>query len=315
MRTRSAVAAAMGLLACGPSFAQHVDILVWDAGGTVGVGEYDFDNAAPSDRRVQIGRLNDLYSVDSPGFIALTGSDALPGGEDLMWDFLPMTVDAGTHEGYRSTILYWDGQGSTPEFGPTETDDYEFSIFSIAGSAAATGGAGLEPGNAITTTPPNGSIHEHPFYFLDDNGDGLNTTLPAAGVYVVALQLSIGELEPSGPVFMVWATPELSVLPAIQPAALWVTDRVDTLFVEPLDGDFNSDGLVDAADYTVWRDGLRTVYQPSDYDTWVANFGATAPSSPGRTAAVPEPRSLFLLAALSACGAFVRPSVFSSSVA
>lgn len=311
MRTLSIVAAAMGSLACGPAFAQHIDILVWDADGTVGVGEYDFDNAAPSNRRVQLGRFNDLYAVDSPGFIALTNSGALPGGESLTWDFLPMTVDAGTHDGYRSTILYWDAQGSTPEFGPTETDDYEFSIFAIAGSAAATGAAELEAGGVIATTPPNGSIHEHPFYFLDDNGDGLNTTLPAAGVYVVALQLAIGELEPSDPVFMVWATPELSVLPAIRSAAQWVTDRIDTLFVEPLEGDFTLDGVVDAADYTVWRDGLGTVYQPSDYDVWAANFGATAASPPSNSTAVPEPTGFLLLAALAVSRACVRPSFVS----
>ena len=38
-----------------------------------------------------------------------------------------------------------------------------------------------------------------------------------------------------------------------------------------LPGDFNSDGVVDAADYVVWRKGLGSVYMEADYDIWRAN--------------------------------------------
>ena len=62
--------------------------------------------------------------------------------------------------------------------------------------------------------------------------------------------------------------------------------------VPALDGDYNLDGTVDAADYTVWRDGLGTTFTLSDYDVWVNNFGATAPASSG---AVPEPTAGLLL--------------------
>lgn len=68
-----------------------------------------------------------------------------------------------------------------------------------------------------------------------------------------------------------------------------------TLFLEAvpaLDGDYNLDGAVNAADYTVWRDGLGTMFTPGDYDVWVANFGATAPAS---SVAVPEPTAGVLL--------------------
>jgi hypothetical protein len=74
-------------------------------------------------------------------------------------------------------------------------------------------------------------------------------------------------------------------------------------------GDFNGSGIVDAADYTIFRDnlggdssvlngngsGAATVVQ-ADYDLWKANFGNGGSSS----AAVPEPATLtlFLLAAL-----------------
>jgi hypothetical protein len=72
-----------------------------------------------------------------------------------------------------------------------------------------------------------------------------------------------------------------------------------------LPGDFNTDGTVDAADYIVWRNGLRASYTQTDYDIWRANFGrsaadialgATTGSSSSATPAVPEPNGLSLLA-------------------
>lgn len=40
-------------------------------------------------------------------------------------------------------------------------------------------------------------------------------------------------------------------------------------------GDFNGDGSIDAADYTVWRDGAAPVQGPAGYALWAANYGAT----------------------------------------
>ncbi|QDT68491.1 hypothetical protein MalM25_14140 [Planctomycetes bacterium MalM25] len=287
--------------------AQHVDVLVWDEGGKVGVGLYDYDNLIATETRVHLARFDSLYSVNNPGFTAFAGPDAVPGNAELRWDFLPMTVDDGSHAGYESTLLYWDGEGAVPEFGPTPTDAYEFSLFGEGGPATADGGDQIVPGGVIDTTSPSGAIHEHRYYFLDDNGDGSNATLPAAGIYLVGLQLEIGELAPSDPVFMVWATPELSVLPAIRPAAIWVNERVDTLFAEPLEGDFNADGLVDAADYTVWRDGLGTTYESSDYDVWAANYGASVSS--GSSAEAPEPSGCLLMAVAAVGGACFRSPI------
>lgn len=41
-----------------------------------------------------------------------------------------------------------------------------------------------------------------------------------------------------------------------------------------LPGDFNGDGAVNAADYSVWRDGLGTQYNQSDYALWRGNYGS-----------------------------------------
>ena len=79
--------------------------------------------------------------------------------------------------------------------------------------------------------------------------------------------------------------------------------------VVPLVGDYNDDGIVDAADYTVWRDTLGSttdlrangddtgasagIIDEADYVAWKTNFGATsgAGSSGVIGGSVPEPAS------------------------
>lgn len=63
-----------------------------------------------------------------------------------------------------------------------------------------------------------------------------------------------------------------------------------------IDGDFNSNGFVDAADYVVWRDGGSPDSTQAGYNLWKANFGRTA----GRGAVlstIPEPSTLLLVIA------------------
>jgi hypothetical protein len=79
----------------------------------------------------------------------------------------------------------------------------------------------------------------------------------------------------------------------------------------PALGDFDGDGTVTAADYTVWRntlgsttnlsadgDGNRVV-DAADYDVWKAHFGQTAAgvaAVASRSPSVPEPSSLWIFA-------------------
>jgi hypothetical protein len=64
-----------------------------------------------------------------------------------------------------------------------------------------------------------------------------------------------------------------------------------------LDGDFNFDNVVDAADYVVWR---KTLGDVDNYNLWRSNFGSSIPGSGSSVgaAAVPEPSSLLLIAAM-----------------
>lgn len=59
-----------------------------------------------------------------------------------------------------------------------------------------------------------------------------------------------------------------------------------------LDGDYNGDGLVNAADYVLWRDQMG---DSNGYNTWRDNFGNANGAGIG-AAAVPEPSALVLLA-------------------
>ena len=75
---------------------------------------------------------------------------------------------------------------------------------------------------------------------------------------------------------------------------------LDASALSGIPGDFNRNGVVDAADYVVWR---KNGGAQEEYDTWRANFGsslgpgsgAALPSANPLSAAVPEPASVSLL--------------------
>jgi T5SS/PEP-CTERM-associated repeat protein len=88
-------------------------------------------------------------------------------------------------------------------------------------------------------------------------------------------------------------------LPALSGSLEWDTSKLytDGTIRVVFPGDFNSSGVVDAADYSAWRKGLGTTYVASDYDVWRAHFGRTAAgagSSLDAATSVPEPASLAL---------------------
>jgi hypothetical protein len=62
------------------------------------------------------------------------------------------------------------------------------------------------------------------------------------------------------------------------------------LAIDPTSGDINSDGVFDAADYTVWQDNG---HDQIDYQTWKEHFGQPITSGSGADH-VPEPTTLLL---------------------
>ena len=88
-----------------------------------------------------------------------------------------------------------------------------------------------------------------------------------------------------------------------------------TIAAAALTGDYNGDGIVDAADYTVWRDTFGAtvtansgadgdgdgMIDDGDYQAWIDHFGETSPgsgagASASHVGAVPEPGGMFLFA-------------------
>jgi hypothetical protein len=82
------------------------------------------------------------------------------------------------------------------------------------------------------------------------------------------------------------------------------------IWTAPLAGDFNGDWSVNAADYTVWRNGVGTTYDQDDYLLWKNNYGASYPAggwaaSVDALSLVPEPGSAMLIGfAMAAWGLF-----------
>ena len=96
------------------------------------------------------------------------------------------------------------------------------------------------------------------------------------------------------------------------PATPW-TFYIDNIRVgmteAAIEGDYNGNGTVDAADYTVWRDNLGLTggatpdvgdgtgdgnVTSEDYEYWKARFGNPPGSGGGSVSAVPEPSSAIL---------------------
>ncbi|WP_425398732.1 beta strand repeat-containing protein [Aeoliella sp.] len=113
------------------------------------------------------------------------------------------------------------------------------------------------------------------------------------------------------------------LLPALSGSLSWDTSNLlvdGTLSISALglQGDFNGDGVVNLADYTIWRNNLGApetalsagsgnnsgLVDSGDYDLWKSNFGAVAAAANAvGSANVPEPSSIVLLTAICGCGA------------
>ena len=93
--------------------------------------------------------------------------------------------------------------------------------------------------------------------------------------------------------------PSLGDLLAWDTSQLYMSGTLSVISGPP--GDFNRDGIVDAADYVVWREGLGSSFTQADYDLWRAHFGETAGNGSGKIVnstgsfTVPEPASAVLI--------------------
>jgi hypothetical protein len=350
----TAIVAASLCVGSGIARAQHLDVLNEQINGQLVTGDGNFD----ADTWILGGRVfhRDLASGtnglqgNNPGFNAIgagssdmpVGAQALPPSTPLSWDFLPMTIS-----GVSSNLFYWNGQDSDGVPGLTQNDiqfgalplpSYTLTLFDINnGAHAADGTNRIVPGGVIDTTASDGFIHRHLFWFIQDN-DGNSATMPADGLYLISIRMKMPGLRSSLPVLLIFGTPNSSVAAEDDVAFPWVQQQAS------LPGDYNGDGVVNAADYTVWRDTLKQsatsglwadgsgngTVDPADYDVWKTHFGQSSQitfsqlsggsgSSSLGNGAVPEPNSAILvfigmaIAAAGLQGVKHRSVVFASS--
>ncbi|MEO0529278.1 MAG: hypothetical protein AAF266_01745 [Planctomycetota bacterium] len=145
-------------------------------------------------------------------------------------------------------------------------------------------------GSAEVATGPNGGVLEATIDLVDEFGE-----VPEE-VYLALAHFATGDggsLE--------WLLNELSANGSIEANEYL---RLE-LATAGLPGDYNGDGVVNTADYVVWRDALQTGDLAADGDgdgdvdaddviVWQENFGRTAAEP---VSAVPEPAGIALLVA------------------
>jgi T5SS/PEP-CTERM-associated repeat protein len=154
---------------------------------------------------------------------------------------------------------------------PTE----EFGLMGISGAASIAGGIAVSLAAGFTPT-------------LGDTFEVLTASGGRSGTFATESLPTLG----GGLALDVQYTANSVVLAVVSTA---------------IPGDYNGNGVVDAADYTRWRDTLGTsttlpgdttpgTVTAADYTVWKNNFGATA--SAASAAAVPEPSTICLAALL-----------------
>jgi hypothetical protein len=210
---------------------------------------------------------------------------------------------------------YNDGAGTTTSYNPDE-----WGIGADSAVDNLHGGVALQPSGGLFKPGFSGADSEQGFSMILDlptvdtyrlrivqNGttkvdvsgqlesvsdpDGANKPLPPGNV--------VGQPLNS---LLLWFTP--GDFTDGLPAAYFNNLEIDGA-AAGVSGDFNGNGVVDMADYVLWRKGgplqndPTSGVSPSDYTYWRSRFGATSGSGALSGSAVPEPAS-FLLFVLTA---------------
>lgn len=215
-------------------------------------------------------------------------------------------------------LRFWDGASFA-----VPPDDVQIRVDNNAGpdtvvdnSSGEQFGSSVAPFvNVIDQAGGGGDFHSHVDFYLEPLPEAAPPT-PPFGAYGLKLNLStdaIGVAD-SEPFFVVF---NFGLGAGEFGQAI---DAFVALLSSPLlPGDFNGDGAVDAADYTVWRDNLGQPEDPAvlsgngnggtvdatDYQLWRDNYGVSSSSSASLTpTAAPEPETT-VLALVACCAVWV----------
>lgn len=137
---------------------------------------------------------------------------------------------------------------------------------------------------------------------------GASVQVSLAGGFVPALGDTFPLLSSAG---AIGGSPSLGQTPTLPAGLVWKLNvgahLVELSVVAGLSGDYNGNGVVDAADYTIWRDTLgqtgaglaadgnhNNMIDAGDYDVWKTNLGTTGGSGAAAATLVPEPNAISL---------------------
>jgi hypothetical protein len=265
----NAAGTAVGQLLKNGGFALGYRAVRWDAAG---VAATELGNLGTSTSGVA---TDGAWAINDAGMIAGRAEKYNP---------------AGTLLGSRA-VRWNSGQTAAIELGNLGTDLSGTTRTDI-GSARPMNASGMIVGTAKKYDPSGNLLGNRAVYWgANATAVDLNTLIDPTGGWVLSSAAAIsdtgwiagnGLFDPDG---------------AGGQAAY---DRMFLLQLPPLAGDYNRNGIVDAADYVVWRNGLGATYTQDDYNVWRSHFGQTAGSGAGAGAApvgaaVPEPATAALV--------------------
>jgi hypothetical protein len=150
----------------------------------------------------------------------------------------------------------------------------------------------------VGTTSSNGNIEVHSTRLADGRIGLLIANLNSSGTANVSVNISGAALGQSGTTWL-YGVNQTTPLTTSLMTGLGSSFTLNVPFqsvlavlvnaAPSLPGDFNQDGIVNAADYVTWQNGLGAAYSQGDYDIWRAHFGETLSAGMATSFTVPEP--------------------------
>lgn len=252
--------------------AQHSDIFVYQANGML----------VPTDGSNQqfvFSRLFDFFGhpfgntglpkafiADDPGVQTNdsppNGFSELPVGATLSGDFLPFQIPGDVS----ANVLHWNPSDGDVAFQPVAAG-HSFEVTDVAGNGGFVLDGSLSSVNNVLLglVSSANEIHEHISWRLDD-GDGNASTEPQRGVYLMMMQMNVGDME-SDPFAILLNSTDISV--AEQDSATdWVASNIDAFTIpgDTLPGDFDGNGTFDLVDIDQLVAAVASASSASGFD-------------------------------------------------
>jgi autotransporter-associated beta strand protein len=225
--------------------------------------------------------------ISREGFLYLAHSNTYSGGTTIEQGTLTVSSAISADANLGTGSVYADGITPAADFNP---------------DGAASGKLAIESGitNAIADTA----------YLTLTGGGAAGTPDRGAAILAAGINETVGGLMLGGVIQIAGTYGSTSSGATFQSDEYFGGSGMITVSATAcggaacVPGDYNSNGVVDAADYVLWRKGgtLANDFTPgnqsTDYDFWRSRFGATTNPGSGsglQSSAVPEPSTIALV--------------------